>query len=156
MNGYKLTIKNGEETIAFSTAEGEYRGSVPITGAEFKMNTLNDETVNRPDEVRVELKIYGNITEQDREETLKLTKWSMDANRKTLYRDVELTVYSNQNCTGDTLRVYQFSSMFVIDYQESFTKLRGEDKSSQDGDMGTFLLFIAQKAGSEEKHVYAD
>lgn len=144
MAGYKLLVKDNSEVIELSTAE--QNGKPDITKVVFKMNTLDDNTRNRADSVRGELKIEGIITPDNRDNTKMLAKWAMDADRKTLYRDVEVIVYDGINCTGDILRRYQMSSMFVIDYDEQF---------GSDSDSGTFELFIAQKEGNEKKEVFS-
>lgn len=144
MAGYNLSIKNNEEVIELSTEEEV--GKPVITEVSFKMNTLDDHARNRADAVRGELKITGVITAENRDETKPLAKWAMDADRKTLYRSVEIVVYDGKNCTGEVLRRYQFSNMFVIDYEENF---------GGDSDSGTFELFIAQKEGNEKKEVFS-
>ena len=144
MAGYKLNIKNNEETITFST-EIKNGDKQDITKVSFKMNTLDDMSRNRSDAVRAEVVIIGNITVENRDNTKKLAKWSMDANRKTLYRDVELVVYDSDNCSGDVLRRYEISTMFVLDYEENF----------ESADSGIFTLFIAQKDGSDSKEVFS-
>lgn len=144
MAGYAVEIKNSEDMISFSTADA---GDKPdITKVIFTMNTLDNSTRNKADSVRSELEISGTINAENRDRTKMLAKWSLDADRKTLYRDVEVVVYSSRNCTGDVLRRYQISNMFVIDYAETF---------DGDGDSGTFKLFIAQKEGNNKKEVFS-
>ena len=144
MAGYKLSIKNNSEVIELSTAQ--QNGKPDITKVTFKMNTLDDDTRNRADSVRGELKIEGIITADNRDNTKMLAKWAMDSDRKTLYREVEVVIYDGENCTGDVLRRYQMNSMFVIDYDERF---------GDDSDSGRFELFIAQKEGNEKKEVFS-
>lgn len=144
MAGYQLSIKNAEETIDLSTKEKN--DSAEIQTVKFKMNTLDDSTRNRADAVRVELTITGTITEKNREKTKRLARWAMDANKKTLYRNVSIVVYDSENCTGDVVRRYEVDSMFVIDYEEEFGGLDGT---------GKYTLFIAQKEGNEKKEVFS-
>lgn len=144
MAGYQLTIKNSEETIELSTKEAE--GMPEIKSLIFKMNTLDDKTKNRADCVRGELTIIGNITPESRDKTKSLAKWSMDANKKTLYRNVEIVVYEGENCTGDVLRRYQIDTMFVVDYIEEFGAA---------SDVGQYTLFIAQREGNGKKEVFS-
>ena len=144
MAGYQLSIKNAEETIDLSTKEKN--DSAEIQTVKFKMNTLDDSTRNRADAVRVELTITGTITEKNREKTKRLPRWAMDANKKTLYRNVSIVVYDSENCTGDVVRRYEVDSMFVIDYEEEFGGLDGT---------GKYTLFIAQKEGNEKKEVFS-
>ena len=98
MAGYRLTIKNAGESIELSTKEQE--GKAEIRGIKFKMNTLDDSTQNRADSVRCEMTITGFVTPENKDKTKRLAKWSMDSDKKTLYRDVELLVYDAENCTG--------------------------------------------------------
>lgn len=150
MAGYNLSIKNIDEVIELSTGDGD--GKQVITEVSFKINTLDDNTRNRADAVRGELKISGVITPENRDITKLLAKWAIDADRKTLYRNVEIVVYDSKNCTGDVLRRYQLTNMFVIDYEENFG---GDASDSGDSDSGTFFLFIAQKEGNEKKEVFS-
>lgn len=150
MAAYKLTIKNnGKDEIVLSTLKENSTDSTKsvlgILGISFKMNTLNDDTRNRSDAVRAEFKIKGRITSENRDDTKKITKWSMDSNQSTIYRNVELVVYEGEE-NGTILRRYQIDSMFVVDYEENF-----EDKGSD----GTFELFIAQKERGGNKEVFS-
>lgn len=143
MAGYSLTIKNNADVIEISTKD--LRDKPPITKAKFTMNTLDDLSRNRADAVRAELVIEGNISEEYKEEIRKLAKWSLDSNKTTQYRNVELIVNDGEDMSGKVLRRYTIDQMFVIDYEEEF----GEDSES-----GTYKLFIAQKQGSYKKEVF--
>lgn len=143
MAGYSLTIKNNADVIEISTKD--LRDKPPITKAKFTMNTLDDLSRNRADAVRAELIIEGNISEEYKEEIRKLAKWSLDSNKTTQYRNVELIVNDGEDMSGKVLRRYTIDQMFVIDYEEEF----GEDSES-----GTYKLFIAQKQGSYKKEVF--
>lgn len=144
MAGYQLTIKNVEDIIELSTKE--QNGKADVTSVSFKMNTIDENTRNRADSVRGEITIKGNITPENKDNTKKLAKWSMDSDKKTLYRDVEVVVYDAENCTGDVLRRYQMNTMFVIDYIEDF---------GNESDSGIYELFIAQREGNEKKEVFS-
>lgn len=145
MAGYQLVV-SGSDKIELSTEakKKEGQGLAEIERAEFKMNTIDDNTRNHADSVRAEIKICGPITADNRELTNKLAKWAMDSDKSTLYRDVTLTVYEGENCTGKVLRRYEIQSMFVIDYTESF----------KNDDSGTYELFIAQKEGKYKQEVF--
>lgn len=147
MAGYKLTIKNASETIELSTAED--KGSADIISVKFKMNTLDNNTKNRADAIRAEIEIKGEITEDNKDKTKSVVKWAMDADKKTLYRDISLVVYEGKNCTGGIIRRYDINTMFVIDYEEDFTS------SSGNSEIGKYTLFIAQKEGYEDKEVFS-
>jgi len=158
MKGYKLSIKNsaGDE-ISLSTAvekgQANELGSPDITEARFKMNTLDNSVVARASSVRAELMISGNITENNKEKILKLALWATDDNPKTIYRSVELIVYSDQYCQGEVLRTYNISNMFVVDYTEEFTNI--DSGHVKDADLGAFKLFIVQRDGNTQKKISA-
>lgn len=152
MNGYELTITNGEEKIFLFT--GGATGSPSITDVRFKMSTLNENLMNRASGVRAELIIQGTITEQTRGETLKLAKWAIDNNMNTLYRAVQLIVYPDEERSGDVLRTYRISNMFVINYDELFSS--EPEKNGNPADAGKFVLFIAQKEGQERPQVFSE
>ena len=146
MAGYQFVVA-GTDKIELSTkaVDRDQQGLSEIERIEFKMNTIDDNTRNHADSVRAEIKICGPITADDKEVINKLAIWAMDSNKSTLYRDVELTVYEGENCTGKVLRKYQIQSMFVIDYTESF----------KNDESGTYELFIAQKEGKYKQEVFA-
>ena len=146
MAGYQLKISNGGETIELSTKEQQ--GMADITNLRFKVNTIDRMTRNRSDNVRTEIILEGVVTKENREKTKGLTKWALDADRATLYRDVTLVVYEAENCTGDVLRRYQINTMFVIDYDEYF-------ESGSNADKGIFTMLIAQRDGNNKKDVFA-
>lgn len=151
MPGYEITISNNDGTIEFSTKEEG--NAVSIESVEFRMNTINDNTRNRADAVRAEFEIKGIVDNNNSENTLKLLKWSIDQDQKTLYRDVEVVVYNSGNCSGDVLRRYQISNMFVIDYEEYHIT---EKDSNKNQETLNFRLFIAQKEGDKDIKVYSN
>lgn len=145
MAGYQVSISNSEGVIEFSSEKED--NAVTVKTVDFRMNTINDSTRNRADAVRAEFEIKGEINKSNRDNTLKLLKWSIDNNQKTLYRDVEIVVYDSENLTGEVLRRYQIANMFVIDYEET-TCLDNDE-------MLNFRLFIAQKAGDKEIKIFS-
>lgn len=145
MAGYQLTIKNSEETIEIFTKDST---DSDITSLSFKMKTINDNTKSRADCVKGELVIKGYITSENKDKTKRLAKWSIDSDQKTMYRDVEIVVYTSENCTGDVLRRFQMDSMFVVDYLEEFGELSRDEK-------GTYTLLIAQKEGKRNKEIFS-
>lgn len=151
MTGYEITITNSEGTIEFSTANED--NAVSIESVEFRMNTINDNTRNRADAVRAEFEIKGTVDNNNRDNTLKLLKWSIDKDQKTLYRDVEVIVYNSKNCSGDVLRRYQIANMFVIDYEE-FNVIEKDGKENEEA--LNFRLFIAQKEGNKDIKVFSN
>lgn len=142
MAGYQMSISNSEGVIEFSTEKEN--NAHTITEVNFKMNTLDDNTTNRADAVRAEFEIKGKIDKNNKTNTLKLLKWSIDSNDSTMYRDVEVVVNENANLTGSVLRRYQVKQMFVIDYEETCCN----------NTEGSFRLFIAQKSDNKEIKIY--
>lgn len=156
MAGFVLTIKNAEETIELSSKATEGKDDASILDIDFRMNTLKDDTRNRADGVRCELVITGLISEDIKDETKRLAKWSMDSDKNTLYRDVALVVYEKDNLTGNVLRRYEFNSMFVIDYEESFgSKIQQKELKGISDEKGVYTLFLAQKEGNNKKEVFS-
>lgn len=146
MAGYQVSISNSEGVIEFSSEKED--NAVTIRTVDFRMNTINDNTRNRADAVRAEFEIRGEINKSNRDNTLKLLKWSVDNNQKTLYRDVEVVVYNSENLTGDVLRRYQIANMFVIDYEET--------NCADNAELLNFRLFIAQKEGDKDIKIFSN
>lgn len=149
---FDLKIESADEEIVFDkdTANAE---SEAITDVTFKMNTLNDSTLNRANAVRCELIIKGTINKGTKEETMKLTKWSMATNgENSLYRKVTVTVYTDGG-REEVLRQYTVDKMFCIDYDEIFGGNKDDGTGSE---TGTFTLYIAQREGSYSKDVFAN
>lgn len=146
MAAYDVIIKSADEEIVFSE-DKDHEGSA-ISKVTFKMNTLDDDTLNRDSAVRCELFIEGVINKNTREETMKLTKWSMAGSGESLiYRKVTVTVYTDGG-REEMLRQYTVDKMFCVDYDEEFF----EDGNKE---AGKFILHIAQREGSHTKDVYA-
>lgn len=146
MAGYQINISNSEGEIEFSSEKED--NAVTIKTVDFRINTINDNTRNRSDAIRAELEIRGEINKSNRESTLKLLKWSIDNNQKTLYRKVEVVVYDSENLTGEVLRRYEIANMFVIDYDET--------TCSESDEMLNFRLFIAQKEGDRDIKIFSN
>jgi hypothetical protein len=146
---YDVKIESADGEIVFDqTTESE---GTAINKVVFKMNTLNDETLNRADAVRCELFMEGVINKATKDETLKLTKWSMEAESENLmYRKVTVTAYKGSN-RETVLRQYCVDQMFCIDYDEVF----GEINAKNNDEQGKFILHIAQKEGNHSKDVFA-
>ncbi len=144
MAGYKVTISNDNDKIEFSS-ENE-NNEATISEVNFKMSTLDNNTSNRADAVRAEFEIKGQIFKSNKEQTLKLLKWAIDNDINSCYRDVAIEVYEDAKCSGEILRRYEISSMFVIDYDES---------KSENNQRIDFTLFIAQRSSDNNIKVYA-
>ena len=149
MLGYLVSIENDEGVIEISSEnEGE---ACTVNSVEFKMNTIDDTTRNRSDEVREELTICGNIYNENKDNTLNMLKWAIDSNNKTVYRTVDVKVYDTANMTGNVLRHYQLANMFVIDYSEN-----KPNKDSKASEALEYTMKLAQKAGKHELGVYTN
>lgn len=119
-----------------------------ITDIQFFMNTLNDNTLNRSQSVRAEFIIKGSIDDKSKSEIQKLAAWAIATEKDKIYRNINIIVRDNEDPSGETLRRYNFSEMFVIDYKEIF-KQKTDDKDDQ----GSFELLIAQKEKGKVKEV---
>lgn len=143
MAGYALRVNSSEGNFELGTATTN--GKSIITSVKFKMNTMDDATLNRSDAVRAELRITGVITNDSRDLTKNLATWAIDDNLSTLYRNVEIDVNQADNNTGEIIRRYNIDNMFVVDYEES----------TSNKDVGTFELFLAQKEGKYKIEVFS-
>ena len=154
MLGYKVNIKNESTEIELNNIlENDKSSVIAVT---FSMNSINDSKVrNRDDDVRCEFVIEGKITETNKDETKKLTEWSKDNNKDTMYRDVDIKVYNSNGENGKVLRTYQVMKMFVLDYEEFFGKKPEDNSSSDTNDIGYYRLFIAQKEGNNPIQVFS-
>ena len=147
MVAYDVKIESAEGEILFNEELKE--DGEAINKVTFKMNTIDDNTLNRSSAVRCELVIEGVINIKTKEETMKLTKWSMAGSGDSLlYRKVTVTVYTDNN-REEVLRQYTVDKMFCIDYDEIF----GEKETQNEA--GRFILHIAQREGSHNKDVFA-
>jgi hypothetical protein len=133
-----------EKDIIFSLGEDKNT----ITDIQFFMNTLNDDTLNRSQSVRAEFVIKGSIDDKSKSEIQKLAAWAIATEKDKIYREVNIIVKDNNSDSGEVLRRYIFSEMFVIDYKEIF----GPKKDNKD-DEGSFELLIAQKEKGKVKEV---
>jgi hypothetical protein len=143
---YDVKIE-GTEQINFNKDTDNEGAS--ISKVIFKMNTLNDDSLNRDSAVRCELIVEGKITQDNKNETLKLTKWSMIGSGEGIYRKVTVIVYTDDS-RNEVLRQYTVDKMFCIDYDESFSE------DVKQGEAGRFILHIAQREGNHSKDVFAD
>lgn len=149
---YDVKIESTDNEIVFN--EGTDKEGSAISKVTFKMNTLNDNTLNRDSGVRCELIIEGVINKTTKEETMKLTKWSMTSSGENLlYRKVTVIVYTDEG-REEVLRQYTVDKMFCIDYDELFYGDKEEGISN--AETGKFILHIAQRQGNHSKDVFAN
>lgn len=148
MGAYDVKIESADGEIVFNK-DTDNEGAA-ISKVFFKMNTLNDDTLNRDSSARCELIIEGEINKYTKEETMKLTKWAMTGSGESLlYRKVTVVIYTDNN-REEVLREYKLDKMFCIDYDENF----GEEKEKNES--GKFILHIAQREGNHTKDVFAN
>lgn len=152
MAAYDVKIVSTDGEIVFNK-DTDVEGS-SISKVIFKMNTLNDETLNRDSAVRCELFIEGAINKTTKEETMKLTKWSMTGSGENLlYRKVTVVVYTDDS-REEVLRQYTVDKMFCIDYDELFFSEKNEIITN--AETGKFILHIAQREGNHNKDVFSN
>lgn len=148
MVAYDVKIESTEGEIVFNK-DTDVEGA-SINKVLFKMNTLNDDTLNRDSAVRCELIIEGQINKNTKEETMKLAKWSMTGSGDSLlYRKVTVVVYTDDG-REEVLRQYTVDKMFCIDYDEIFGEKDAQNET------GKFVLHIAQREGTHNKDVFAN
>ncbi|MBR0283577.1 MAG: hypothetical protein IJQ81_18610 [Oscillibacter sp.] len=144
MDYHVIIEPSGSEKIEFATSanDGASNDSAvqgDIQSFRFKMNSLNDDALERDQHARCEMRLEGEINDHTREKTGKLADWAMRV--KNLYATVTVEVIAfNDSTTGTTLRSYVFDKMFCVDYEEIYAD-NGTEKGS---DTGQFKLFMAQ------------
>lgn len=148
----KIETTDGEEPIILdeNTTTINSGDAEAISSVHFKMNTLNDDTLNRSSAVRCEMVIKGQINNATKDETLKLANWAkIRGGENKLYRKVTVEVFTDKE-RGTELREYEVDKMFCIDYDEEFIY---EDRNQEEG---TFTLYIAQKEGTHTTNVFCE
>lgn len=79
----------------------------------------DDKVQDKSYDALVGLKLSGKISGKNKEETLELGKWALCTSGEGAYRKVNVKII---NSDSDIVREYDFSSMFVVDYNENFNK----------------------------------
>ena len=111
-------MKNGQSGITITSVKGE-KIVLTSTNTKIKFDTLDDEKVlNKSKTVRATVIITGQINETtDIGELEKVFNWSKtnnpDENNRKLV--IEYTI-------GKVIRSYEFSEMFVLNYEEYLTE----------------------------------
>lgn len=128
---YELKVESDEGEIVIDAEK-------MITTAEVMFDTINNDTKTKSNAILARMTICGNITNGKdtsiNEQAIKLSEWARDLKNDTTYRNVTLTVKTDEYTI---LRIYEFPDMFVCDYKESF-------KSSDTNDAYTFELKLTQ------------
>lgn len=150
MAAYDVKIESAAEGEIVFNKDTSAEGAA-IDKVLFKMNTINNNTLNRSSAVRCELIIEGKINKHTKEETMKLAKWSMTGSGESLlYRKVTVVVYTDDE-REEVLRQYDVDKMFCIDYDEIFAP--GDENQNE---AGKFVLHLAQRDGAHNKDVFAN
>ena len=128
---YELKVESDEGEIVIDKEK-------MITSAEVMFDTINNDTKTKSNAILARMTICGNITNGKdtsvNEQAIKLSEWARDLKNDTTYRNVTLTVKTDE---FTILRIYEIPDMFVCDYKESF-------KSSDVNDAYTFELKLTQ------------
>ena len=128
---YELKVESSEGEIVIDAEK-------MITSAEVMFDTINNDTKTKSNAILARMTICGNITNGKdtsiNEQAIKLSEWARDLKNDTTYRNVTLTVKTDES---SILRIYEIPDMFVCDYKESF-------KSSDTNDAYTFELKLTQ------------
>lgn len=111
-----------------------------VTGLEFIFDSADDVRDKSFDAI-AGLKIYGEISEIDKKETLELGKWALCVVGNGIYRKVNVMITDGKE---NVIREYSFSNMFVLDYKEEFDKNGGK-----------YTLILRQKAKDTNIEIFA-
>lgn len=149
--GYSLTVTcEGAEQIEINTfAEAKAES---INNVTFRKVALDTESSNkRSNAIRYEFEISGTIIAKEngtKESTQKLAQWALDESTSTLYRSIEIVVGedSENQETEKTLRRYNFSNIYVINYEEVLSTL-------QSNEYGSFKLHLGQKTEKSQRDI---
>ena len=152
--GYRLTITDSKNNSIFLSSMKEdtkENGRIgDITMASYKSNTLNDDTLSRSNDVRAEIKIYGVITNENKDITCSVASWAKETDTELIYRKVKLVAYSSTDPNAKLLRSYEIENMFVLDYEETF---KDDPNNGGDGSSGVFVLYVVQKKGNFTQYI---
>ncbi len=142
---YVVKITGGAEgDILFTEEEGL---SEKITQCVYKLDTVDDNTLDRDTNARCTFEIHGIIDVKSADITLKLAKWSKE--KKSVYRKLEIEVYDDGNDGGENkLRYYEFDRIFCIDYTEEWG-LKDQKNDNR------FTLYLAQGPNWTTRNILA-
>lgn len=132
MSFFKLEITGGENPITLNSN---------IFSAKIWFDTIDDKVLTKSSGVLAKIEIKGRIDEENPEPYLEMFNWAKDFKTKTLYRKVDLKVYSGTD-DADLYRHYEYGKMFVVDYQETYAASQDQEQN------GSFTLLLTQKDGN--------
>lgn len=126
-------MKNGQSGITITSVKGE-KIVLTSTNTKIKFDTLDDEKVlNKSKSVSVTVIITGKIKDTDTSELKKVFNWSKSFKSDEVYRKL---VIEDTAGTDEIGRSYEFSEMFVLNYEEY---LDNDDVNSK------YTLILRQK-----------
>ncbi len=94
--------------------------------------------------------LRGIIDNENKEETLKLLKWSLNSSPTEVYREVVITISDTED---NTLRTYELNKAFIMDYREYIGKDNKDEESSEH--LNYELIISQMKKNSSYINVYA-
>ena len=126
-------MKNGQSGITITSVKGE-KIVLTSTNTKIKFDTLDDEKVlNKSKSVSATVIITGKIKDTDTSELNKVFNWSKSFKLDEVYRKL---VIEDTAGTDEIGRSYEFSEMFVLNYEEY---LDNDDVNSK------YTLILRQK-----------
>ena len=126
-------MKNGQSGITITSVKGE-KIVLTSTNTKIKFDTLDDEKVlNKSKSVSATVIITGKIKDTDTSELKKVFNWSKSFKSDEVYRKL---VIEDTAGTDEIGRSYEFSEMFVLNYEEY---LDNDDVNSK------YTLILRQK-----------
>ena len=126
-------MKNGQSGITITSVKGE-KIVLTSTNTKIKFDTLDDEKVlNKSKSVSATVIITGKIKDTDTSELKKVFNWSKSFKSDEVYRKL---VIEDTAGTDEIGRSYEFSAMFVLNYEEY---LDNDDVNSK------YTLILRQK-----------
>ena len=126
-------MKNGQTGITITSVKGE-KIVLTSTNTKIKFDTLDDEKVlNKSKSVSATVIITGKIKDTDTSELKKVFNWSKSFKSDEVYRKL---VIEDTAGTDEIGRSYEFSEMFVLNYEEY---LDNDDVNSK------YTLILRQK-----------
>ena len=126
-------MKNGQSGITITSVKGE-KIVLTSTNTKIKFDTLDYEKVlNKSKSVSATVIITGKIKDTDTSELKKVFNWSKSFKSDEVYRKL---VIEDTAGTDEIGRSYEFSEMFVLNYEEY---LDNDDVNSK------YTLILRQK-----------
>ena len=126
-------MKNGQSGITITSVKGE-KIVLTSTNTKIKFDTLDDEKVlNKSKSVSATVIITGKIKDTDTSELKKVFNWSKSFKSDEVYRKLGIEDTAGTDEIG---RSYEFSEMFVLNYEEY---LDNDDVNSK------YTLILRQK-----------